>query len=65
MPLEAGRLLSTVPERPSISLSPGREALLAGVLIATIYLAASLSTALLVGAWNDDGVYTVLCSSLA
>lgn len=65
MPLEAGRLLSTVPERPSISLSPGREALLAGVLIATIYLAASLSTALLVGAWNDDGVYTVLGKSLA
>jgi hypothetical protein len=65
MPLEAGRLLSTVPERPSISLSPGREAVLAGVLIATIYLAASLSTALLVGAWNDDGVYTVLGKSLA
>ncbi len=65
MPLEAGRLLSTVPERPSISPSPGREALLAGVLIATIYLAASLSTALLVGAWNDDGVYTVLGKSLA
>jgi hypothetical protein len=35
------------------------------VLIATIYLAASLSTALLVGAWNDDGVYTVLGKSLA
>jgi hypothetical protein len=65
MPLEAGRLLSTVPERPSISLSPGREAVLAGVLIAAIYLAASLSTALLVGAWNDDGVYTVLGKSLA
>jgi len=64
MPLEAGRLLSTVPERPSISLSPGREAVLAGVLIAAIYLAASLSTALLVGAWNDDGVYTVLGKSL-
>lgn len=30
-----------------------------------IYLAASLSTALLVGAWNDDGVYTVLGKSLA
>jgi hypothetical protein len=35
------------------------------VLIAAIYLAASLSTALLVGAWNDDGVYTVLGKSLA
>src|SRR4029453_8936176 len=65
MPLEAGRLFSTVPERPSISPSPGREAVLAAVLIAAIYLAASLSTALLVGAWNDDGVYTVLGKSLA
>ncbi len=65
MPQEAGRLLSTVPERPSISPSPGREAVLAGVLIAAIYLTASLSTALLVGAWNDDGVYTVLGKSLA
>jgi hypothetical protein len=55
MPQEAGRLLSTVPKRPSLFRSPGREAFLAGVLIAAIYLAASLSTALLVGAWNDDG----------
>jgi len=65
MPQEAGRLLSTVPERPSNSPSPGREAVLAGILIAAIYFAASLSTALLVGAWNDDGVYTVLGKSLA
>jgi len=35
------------------------------VLIAVIYLAASISTAMLVGAWNDDGVYTVLGKSLA
>ncbi|HEU5154610.1 MAG TPA: hypothetical protein VFU03_07770 [Gemmatimonadales bacterium] len=54
-----------MPQRPSISLSPGREAALAGILIAAIYLAASLSTAMLVGAWNDDGVYTVLGKSLA
>src|SRR5262245_55519371 len=65
MPQGAGRLLSTVPQRPSISLSPGREAALAGVLIAGIYIATSLSTAMLVGAWNDDGVYTVLAKSLA
>ena len=35
------------------------------MLIAVIYLAASISTAMLVGAWNDDGVYTVLGKSLA
>jgi hypothetical protein len=65
MPQGAGRLLSTVPQRPSTSLSPGREAALVGVLIAAIYLLTSLSSAMLVGAWNDDGVYTVLGKALA
>jgi hypothetical protein len=46
-------------------LSALREALLAAAAILAVYLAGSLSSVLLVGSWNDDGVYLVLGRALA
>jgi hypothetical protein len=44
---------------------PHVEAVLVGLLVVAIHLLASLSSALLVGAVNDDGVYLVLGRALA
>jgi len=46
-------------------LSARGEALLAAAVILAVYLGGSLSSALLVGSWNDDGVYVVLGRALA